>query len=43
MDNLKLESGDILVNISTGTDLWSRIRRWGLGSPYTHCFVTWGY
>jgi len=42
LSNLKLRAGDIIVNINTGRDPWSVIRRWGLGSPYTHCFMYMG-
>ena len=35
----KLQPADILVNVSSGEDPWSRIRRWGLSSPYTHVFL----
>ncbi|MBA7680289.1 hypothetical protein ES703_88603 [subsurface metagenome] len=35
----KLQPGDILVNVNSGSDPWSRIRRWGLSSPYTHVFL----
>lgn len=39
MNNFKLQPADILVNVNSGDDPWSRIRRWGLGSPYTHVFI----
>lgn len=38
----RLKPADILVNINSGTDLWSVIRRWAMGSPYTHCFLYMG-
>ncbi len=35
----KLQPADILVNVSSGEDPWSSIKRWGLSSPYTHVFM----
>jgi len=39
MAQFKLSPGDILINVNTGKDLWSWIRRWALNSPYTHVFL----
>jgi len=41
MSNFKLQSGDLLINVNRGNDLWSRIRRWAVG-PYSHCFLYMG-
>jgi len=42
MNNFKLNPGDILVSVDAGKGLFSKIRRWALGSDYTHCFLYMG-
>ena len=39
MDKFKLQPCDILVTVNWKKDLWSRIRRWGVGSPYSHVYL----
>ena len=34
----KLQPGDILVNVNTGNDIWSKLKRWGVGE-YSHVFM----
>jgi len=34
-----LQPCDILVTVSWKKDPWSRIRRWGVGSPYSHVYL----
>ena len=34
-----LQPCDILVTVNWEKDLWSRIRRWGVGSPYSHVYL----
>ena len=41
LSNFQLQTGDLLVNINRGNDLWSRIRRWAVGR-YLHCFLYMG-
>lgn len=41
VSNFHLIAGDILVNINSGNDPWSVIRRWAMG-PYSHCFLYMG-
>ncbi len=38
MNNFKLESGDILVQVNNRTDPFSKVKRW-LSGPYEHVFV----
>lgn len=38
MDNVKLQPGDYLVNVLRSKDPWSVIKRWAMGSPYSHIF-----
>jgi len=35
MNEVKLQAGDILVNVNRKKDIWSVVRRWGVG-PYSH-------
>ncbi|MBA7541788.1 hypothetical protein ES705_34104 [subsurface metagenome] len=39
MSGLKLEPGDILVNVITGNSLYNKIKRACLGNPYSHVFL----
>jgi hypothetical protein len=39
MNNFKLEPADVLVNIDTGKSPFAVIKRWALGSPYSHVFM----
>jgi len=41
MTEFKLQPADILVNVNNRNDLWSRIRRWCVGS-YSHVFLYMG-
>lgn len=37
-----LQPADVLIQISTGNSPPAIIKRWGLGSPYEHCFLYMG-
>jgi len=39
MKSFRLEPGDTLVEVNEKGDLFNRIKRWGLGSPYDHVFT----
>ena len=39
MSNLYLRAGDILVNINHRKDVFSRVKRWAMTSPYEHVFM----
>ncbi|MBA7676224.1 hypothetical protein ES703_84465 [subsurface metagenome] len=41
MNNLKLEPGDILVNVNRRNDPFSKVKRW-LAGPYEHVFMYMG-
>lgn len=41
MNNFRLRSGDILININSGKDPWSVVRRWAIGE-YSHVFMYMG-
>ena len=41
MKNFKVLAGDVLINVNTGTDLWSKAKRWAVG-PYSHVFLYMG-
>lgn len=42
MNSFRLEAADILVNIEIGKNPLARIKRWALGSPYSHVFMYMG-
>ena len=39
MNKFHLEPVDILVNLIVGNDPYSVVKRWALGSPYSHVFM----
>ena len=39
MNSFKLQPSDILVTVNDGSDPYSVIKRWALGSPYSHCYL----
>ena len=41
MNEVKLQAGDVLVNVNHKKDIWARIRRWATG-PYSHVFLYMG-
>ena len=42
MDNFKLEPCDILVNVITGNSPYKVVKRYALGNPYEHVFMSLG-
>lgn len=42
MNNFRLQPADILININDRNDLFSRIKRWAISSPYEHVFLYMG-
>ena len=38
MNQFKLQPGDYLINVSRGKDPFSVIKRWAMGSPFSHVF-----
>ena len=39
MNNFHLQPSDILVNVNDRKDVFSRVKRWAISSPYEHCFM----
>jgi len=42
MSDFELQAGDVLVNVDRKKDIWSKVKRWAMGSPYSHVFLYMG-